>query len=163
MIHLEILVRRKSHSFVTGPNMVIYTVDRLPIGLPPCPVPTAKMVRGRKQGIATKIGAPDHFSGFKLAFLVSKAASYQQCMDSKTVPEFYNKVTKDFISKYGGDEPFNKEPAEDPPDPEGRDGIVGDHDRAQEALSKEEAAKNAVIFTKLRTVSRICMKYQIVF
>jgi hypothetical protein len=102
MIHSEILVRRKSRSFVTGPNMVIYTVDRLPIGLPPCPVPTAKMVRGRKQGIATKIGAPDHFSGFKLAFLVSKAASYQQCMDSKTVPEFYNKVTKDFISKYGG-------------------------------------------------------------
>jgi hypothetical protein len=116
------------------------------------------MAKDRKkgQGVTGKLGAPDHFVGFKLAFLVSKAALYQQCMDSNSVAEFYNKVTIDFIAKYGRDEPFNKEPAEDPPDPE--DGTVDGS--AQEFLSKEEAAEYAAIFTRLRTVSLIWMKYR---
>jgi hypothetical protein len=102
-----------------------------------------KKAKGSK---AAKLGAPDHFTGFKLAFLTSRAAMYQQCLDSHTVAGFYDKVTLDFVAKYGQDEPFNKELAEDPPDPE--DGIgEGDHD--DEPLSKEDADANALLFTKL--------------
>jgi hypothetical protein len=113
------------------------------------------MARGKKskQGKPPKLGAPEHFSGFKFAFLVSKAALYQQSMDSKTVSSFYNKVTVDFSAKYGLEEPFNKEPAEDPPDPE--DNPEEADDPAHEPLSKEQAEANAVIFEKLRTVSQI--------
>jgi hypothetical protein len=99
-----------------------------------------------------KLGAPDHFTGFKLAFLVSRARIYQQSLDSKTVAAFYNKVTLDFVKKYGQEEPFNKELAEDPPDPED----VDDNDDDNEAnmpLSEKEAEENAVLFAKLRTVS----------
>jgi hypothetical protein len=97
---------------------------------------------GKKgQGVAGKLGAPDHFLGFKLAFLVSKAALYQQCMDSNSIAKFYNKVTIDFIAKYGWDKPFNKEPAKDPPDPE--DGTIDGS--AQEPLSKEEVAEYAAM------------------
>ena len=35
---------------------------------------------------------PQTILGFKLAFLISKAASYQQGMNSNLVSEFYNKV-----------------------------------------------------------------------
>jgi hypothetical protein len=97
--------------------------------------------------------------GFKLAFLISKATSYQQAIDSNAIPEFYNKVTVDFLAKYGGDEPFSKEPAKDPPNPE--DGIIDDP--VQKPLSKEKAAENTAIFTKLRTVSSFRMKYCTVF
>ena len=101
------------------------------------------------------MGAPDHFSGFKLKFLISKAAQYQQALDSKNVTAFYNKVTLDFVAKYGQEEPFSQEFAEDPPEPgEGRGGdddSDGDPDHA--GLSKEEAATNAILFAKLRTVS----------
>ena len=86
--------------------------------------------------------------GFKLAFLTSRMGLYQQSQDSKTVTTFYNKVTLDFIKKYGEDEPFHKELAEDPPDPED---IEEDED--DPPPSKEEAEASAVIFTKLRTVS----------
>jgi hypothetical protein len=105
-----------------------------------------------KSGLPQKLGAPDHFSGFKLEFLVARAAQYQQALDTKNVTAFYNKVTLDFVAKYGQEEPFNKEFAEDPPDP--AEGIGGDDDDGGDPdLSKEEAAANAVLFTKLRTVS----------
>jgi hypothetical protein len=94
-----------------------------------------------------KLGAPDHFSGFKMAFLSSRADSYQLALDLNTVGAFYDKITLDFVAKYGQEEPFNKEFAEDPPDPEDDD---DDADRVE--LSKEEAAANAVLFKKLRTV-----------
>jgi hypothetical protein len=101
-----------------------------------------------------KLGPPDHFSGFKLAFLVSKAALYQQALDTKnaaTITAFYNKVTLDFIAKYGEEEPFNKEVAVDPPDSEDID--EGDDEIGIPPQSKEEAAASAVLFGKLRTVS----------
>ena len=111
---------------------------------------TTTMAKGKKAN--GKLGGPDHFSGFKLAFLVSEAALYQQARDTKAVAEFYDKVTKDFIAKYGWEEPFNKEPAEDPPDPV--DFLEGDvDDDAQAPLSNEKAEEYLAIFTKLRTVS----------
>jgi hypothetical protein len=113
-----------------------------------------------KGGNTAKLGAPDHFTGFKLAFLVSCAAMYQQCLDSDTVTGFYDKVTLDFVAKYGQDEPFNKEFADDPPDPE--DGI-GDDEHDDAPLSKEETDRNAVLFTKLRTVSCKYFKYFTIF
>lgn len=107
----------------------------------------------RKQGEPSKLGAPEHFTGFKLAFLVSRADAYQQALDLKTVAAFYDKVALDFMAKYGREEPFNKEFVEDPPDPEDM-AEGGDTELDKEPLSKEEAAQNAVLFTKLRTVSK---------
>jgi hypothetical protein len=106
------------------------------------------MAKG-KRAKKGKLGAPDHFSGFKLAFLVSKAPLYQPSMDSKDVASFYDKVTREFLAKYGHEEPFNAEPAEDPPDPEDNP----EYDPDEEPQSKEEADAKAVIFAKLRTVS----------
>lgn len=101
----------------------------------------------------TKHGAPDHFTGLKLAFLSSRVVSYQQCLDSKSVGEFYNKVTRDFILKYGQDEPFYDNPDEDPPDPDNNmDGNIKD---PQKPLSKETAEENAATFIRLRTVNKI--------
>lgn len=62
---------------------------------------------------------------------------------------FYDKVTLDFIAKYGEEEPFNKEPVEDPPELDDID--VGDDGPLP--LSKEAAEASALLFTKLRTVS----------
>src|SRR5258707_1175408 len=99
-----------------------------------------------KNGKGLKLGAPEHFTGFKLAFLVSRADLYQQSLDSKAVTAFYNKVTLDFVKKYGQEEPFNKELAEDPPDVVDDD---DDDDPANTPQSEDEAAENAVLFTKL--------------
>jgi hypothetical protein len=99
-----------------------------------------------KDGKPLKLGAPEHFTGFKLDFLAARAEAYQQALDSKTTMAFYNKVTLDFVAKYGQEEPFCKEFAEDPPNLEDSfedEGIV---------LSKEEAAERAVLFTKVWTV-----------
>jgi hypothetical protein len=109
----------------------------------------AKSKKG-KDGKPAKRGAPDHFTGFKLAFLTSRAALYQQCLDSKSAGAFYDKVTSDFVAKYGDEQPFNKDLAEDAPDPE----VFGEgEDEDVTRPSKEEAAESAVLFTKLRTVS----------
>lgn len=112
------------------------------------------MVKYKKGMQTTKRGAPDHFSGFKLAFLTSKVSSYQQCMDSNSVGEFYNKVTREFIAKYGQEEPFYENPDEDPPD---LDILTGDVDGPP--LSNEEAEGNAGVFVRLRTVSRMSKNY----
>jgi len=78
---------------------------------------------------------------------MSREASYQQSLDAKTMTVFYNKVTLDFVAKYGQQEPFHKEFVEDPPDPEDCD---EDEDEDESTpLSKEEAAENALLFTKL--------------
>ena len=103
----------------------------------------------KKNGQARKRGAPDHFTGFKLAFLIAREDAYQHASDSKTVTAFYNKVTADFVAKFGQEEPFNKEPAEDPPDPED----LCDDDELDDGQLKEEADENAKLFAKLRTVS----------
>ncbi|KIM86361.1 hypothetical protein PILCRDRAFT_86557 [Piloderma croceum F 1598] len=87
-----------------------------------------------KDGKPSKLGAPEHFTSFKLDFLAAHAEAYQQALDSKTTMAFYNK-----------EEPFWKKFAEDPPNPEDSfedKGIV---------LSKEEAAEHVVLITKLRT------------
>jgi hypothetical protein len=115
--------------------------------------------KNKGDGKAAKLGAPDHFTGFKKAFLVSRAATYQQCLDSKTTTAFYDKVTLDFVAKYGQEEPFHKEFVEDPPDPEDCD----EDDSEATPLSKEEAAANAVLYSKLRTVScrSIFIRYRV--
>ena len=106
------------------------------------------MARKKKsEGQPGKLGAPDHFTGFKLAFLTSKAALYQQAIDSKMTGSFYNKITSEFVAKYRQDEPFNKEPAEDPLEPD-----KGFDDENGSNLSEEEAVKKSALFTKLRTV-----------
>src|ERR1700683_4500485 len=105
--------------------------------------PTMSKDKNKKKGKATKLGAPDHFTGFKKAFLVSQAATYQQCLDTKTTTAFYNKVTLDFIVKYGQQEPFHQEFVEDLPDPEDCD-----EDESEEIpLSEGAAAENAVLLT----------------
>lgn len=104
--------------------------------------------KNKVPGVINKKGAPDHFTGFKLAFLASRSASYQLALDSKTMTAFYDKVALDSIAKYGEDQPFNKEPDEDPPE---LDDI--DEDEEGPAPTKEEAAASALLFTKLRTVS----------
>jgi hypothetical protein len=111
--------------------------------------------KGGKQGSVRKLGAPDHFTGFKLAFLTSRASLYQQSMDAKTVSSFYDKITVDFIAKYGLEVPFNKDPAEDPPDPEDNPGNDDLDDPTHTPLSAEETAAKAELFAKLRTVSQI--------
>jgi len=100
----------------------------------------------KKDSTTVKKGAPDHFTGYKMAFLTSQATSYQNALDSRTVAAFYNKVTRDFIAKFGENEPFNKEPDEDPPDPDDMD-IDEDN-----PLTKEEAEASAALYVKLRTV-----------
>jgi len=106
--------------------------------------------KSRGDGTGSKKGAPEHFTGFKLTFLASRATAYQLALDSKTVATFYDKVTLDFIAKYGEDEPFNKEFAEDPPDPEDMD--VDGEDIDQVPPTKEEAVASAMLFAKLHTV-----------
>jgi len=101
----------------------------------------------KKTKAPAKKGAPDHFTGFKYAFLTSRSGLYQQALASNTVGSFYDKVTREFIAKYGKDEPFNGEPVDDPPEPDDMDEDEGS------APTKEEAAASALLFTKLRTVS----------
>ena len=101
------------------------------------------MAGGKNKGKKAKLGTPDHFTGFKKEFLMSWAAAYQQSLDGKSTTAFYNKVTLDFVAKYGRQEPFHRELVEDPPDPEDCD------DEPEIPPSKEEAAENAALFTKL--------------
>jgi len=104
---------------------------------------------GRKKkgpdGQKLKLGAPEHFTGFKYDFLASKSASFLQCTNPRAISAFYDKVTLDFIAKYGEEEPFNKELAEDPPDPED----IEEGDEAQPPPLKEASAASVVLFSKL--------------
>jgi hypothetical protein len=104
----------------------------------------------KKQGAPqAKRGAPDHFKGFKRQFLDSFAILYQQALDSnkpkEKTKEFYDKITRDFVAKYGDHEPFALEPAEDPPDPAGDEPTV--YTDEDEALIASER------WSRLRTVS----------
>jgi hypothetical protein len=114
----------------------------------------AKHTKGK--GKSGKLGAPDHFVGSKLAFLLSKGTVYQQAIDSKTVTAFYDKVTLDFVEKFGLETPFNLEPErestdfEDDPQPEADDAVDGS---TLTRLSNEELAEQPALFVKLRTVS----------
>jgi len=108
------------------------------------------MVKSKKGkgGKPSKLGAPDHFSGFKLDFLVARAGLYQQSLDSNPPTAFYDKVTLDFIAKYGEEQPFNKPLDKDAPDPEIFD-VGDDEDDSRHTPSKEEAAESVALFTKL--------------
>jgi hypothetical protein len=103
-----------------------------------------KKKRG-ESGNVCKLGAPDHFTGFKAAFLNSKAALYQEAVDSKAVGPFYSKVTREFIMTFGPEEPFNMEPPGDPLDPDGYTFIP-----LPSTLLLEEREE---LYTKLRMVS----------
>ena len=93
-----------------------------------------------------KRGAPDHFKGYKKQFLDSQAILYQQALDNNKTTEFYNKVTWDFVVKYGDSDPFALEPEEDPPAPSANTPV-------QKYLDEEEAADATKRWSKLRTVS----------
>ena len=104
--------------------------------------------RGKKKHGAPKAkqGAPDHFHNSKRQFLELQAIIYQQAQDSKKTSEFYNKITCDFIIKYGDTEPFEVEPAEEPPTP-------SDNASMPEYLNEGATTTAAQKFSKLRTVS----------
>ena len=108
----------------------------------------AKRSKKKQAGPGVKRGAPNHFQGFKRQFLDSHTVFYQQALDSNKVSEFYNKITRDFIAKYGDAEPFAREPEEDPPSP-------SDNVPATEHLDEVEALEASKRFTKLRTVSTL--------
>ena len=60
-----------------------------------------------------KLGAPDHFTGFKGQLLASKAQLFQDAMDSKTVSVSYDNITLLlFKENFGLEEPFKKEPTD---------------------------------------------------
>jgi hypothetical protein len=109
-------------------------------------IPYLMTKKGRKKNGAPKAkrGAPDHFRGFKHQFLESQAIVYQQALDNKKTSEFYDKVTRDFIMKYGDTEPFEVEPVEEPPTPSAA---------MPEYLDEGAAATAAQSFSKLCTVS----------
>jgi hypothetical protein len=108
----------------------------------------AKKGKNNKGGPEAKRGAPDHFRGFKRQFLESRAIIYQQALDSKgnKTSEFYDKVTRDFILKYGDTKPFEAEPEEDPP-------IPLDNAVVEDFEDQDLAAATTKRFSKLRTVS----------
>ena len=79
----------------------------------------------------------------------SQAIIYQQALDSKKTSEFYDKITCDFIIKYGNTETFEAEPEEEPPTPS--DDVI-----LSEYLDEDIAAA-AKSFSKLCTVSDMTM------
>jgi len=114
-----------------------------------CLVPRSsygKKSKKNQEGPGVKCSAPDHFKGYKKQFLDSQAILYQQALNNNNTTEFYNKVTQDFVVKYGDSEPFALEPEEDPSAPCADTPV-------QEALDEEEAADAAKRWSKLRTVS----------
>lgn len=101
----------------------------------------AKKTQG-KSG-STKKGGRDHFTGTKHTFLESKAAFFQESVDSKSVTTFYDKITSDFVKKFGLEEPFHKEPTDSSLEP----GPV------PTTLSGTALAERTALFTRLRKVS----------
>jgi hypothetical protein len=100
-----------------------------------------KKMQGKSAG--TKKGARDHFMGTKYTFLESKASFFQESVDSKSVTTFYDKITSDFIKKFGLEEPFHKEPTDSSLEPE----------PVPTTLSGEALTERTALFTKLRQVS----------
>lgn len=93
-----------------------------------------------------KRGPPDHFTGFKHDFLVGYSAQFRIATDTKKTTEFYDRVTRKFIAKYGDDTKKAKEnPGEDPPDPEDFE--------EYDALTAEQAAEKMENFKVIRKVS----------
>jgi hypothetical protein len=106
----------------------------------------------KKKAAKGKVGAPEHFNGFKKDFLDSHAILYQQSLDAgaKAVGQFYNNVARDFIAKFGDDDDFCKDPVEDPPNP--WDNVIPPEDD-DDVPTEEEAATSTERYNKLRTVS----------
>lgn len=117
--------------------------------------PTLTMTKSTKgKGKALKLGAPDHFTGSRLAFLVSQGTLYQQALDSKSITTFYDKVAVDFVTKFGFEKPCNLEPEGDLTDSDdGIDDNAGVDSSALTLPSKKEIAEQPELFMKLRTVS----------
>jgi hypothetical protein len=97
-----------------------------------------------------KHGGQDHFVGFKLQFLESRALQYQQALDTGTrnPGPFYDKVTLDFLAKFRQDDDFAKDPDEDPPNP--WDFL----DEEEEEISEAEAEKRTARYNKIQQVSQ---------
>lgn len=101
-------------------------------------VPTSKKLKKKR-------GPPDHFIGFKFDFLSCHATQFQLAKDSKCTSEFYDRITLQFIAKYGDDlESIRKDPAEDPPDPAEFEELN---------LTEDEAMKKTEAFLAIRRVS----------
>jgi hypothetical protein len=106
----------------------------------------------KKKGSQGKRGGQDHFVGFKLEFLESRALEYQQGLDIGNPGPFYDKVSLDFLAKFGQDDDFAKEPSEDPPDPWD---LAGDIEGVEdEVISEGEAKERTARYNKLRQVSQ---------
>ena len=97
----------------------------------------------------TKRGGQDHFVGFKLQFLESRALQYQQALDASNPGPFYNKVALDFLAKFGQDDDFGKDPDEDPPNPWD---FLDETD--EDEISEDEAEKRTARYNKIRQVSQ---------
>jgi hypothetical protein len=110
--------------------------------------------RGKEKKTTSDVkrGGRDHFTGFKRQFLESRALLYQQTLDSGDPGEFYNKVSRDFLAKFGQEDNFSREPSEDPPNPWEFPDDLDDPD--DEDLSKEEADIRTARFNKLHKVSQ---------
>jgi hypothetical protein len=98
-----------------------------------------------------KRGAQDHFTGFKLEFLNSRTLSYQQSLDGSGVGQFYDKISLDFLAKFGHDDDFAKDPAADPPNPWDLPGDMQDPEIPD--LTEAEAEIRTARYNKLRKVS----------
>src|ERR1700692_2182238 len=89
----------------------------------------------------TKRGGQDHFVGFKLQFLESRALQYQQALDASSPGPFYNKVALDFLAKFGQDEdPLNPWDFLDETD--------------EDEISDDEAEKRTARYNKIWQVSQ---------
>jgi hypothetical protein len=103
----------------------------------------------RKTGGKTsdpKKGAPHHFTGSKLEFLLSQSKPFQEALngDTNTVSSFYSKVAVDFVKKFGLEEPFHKEST---------DSVLGEPVPTTLPVASLTEAEASALFTKLRTVS----------
>lgn len=95
-------------------------------------------------------GPKGKFSGFKLAFLESRAAEYETCRMDRKSGSFLDTVTTDFLERFGyGD--VHLDPETDPGDPEDNE---DDMDRG--CATQEAADEKKVIYDKLRVV---CVLY----
>ena len=99
-----------------------------------------------------KHGAQDHFTRFKLEFLNLRTLVYQQSLDGNDVGQFYNKISLDFLAKFGQDDDFAKELAIDPPNP--WDLLDDMQDPEILDLTEAEAGIRTARYNKLQKVSR---------
>jgi hypothetical protein len=109
------------------------------------------MARKKKQTNSNvKRGGQDHFVGFKLQFLESRARQYQQALNAGNLGLFHDKVALDFLTKFGQDDEFSKDPDEDPPN---LWDFLDEVD--EEVISEDEAKKRTARYNKIWRVSQL--------